>query len=207
MQPILNKYPSSLPDPEPPGKPILCHPKYFVADIDGSNFVVDTGANWFIVNDPGLLSNIQKVSGRVKGIRSAATAITGVGELNLQLSWDHKTSSTIKLPRAVIVLSCPYNLLLPQLLLSELRDQRFKIEKSVHDDSTYQFRIQTQESKVVKMLTTTASQNGLFFFCTTSSYNSFFAEAHHYNFHWKNYAEAATLIPQNGDSDFSNNDI
>lgn len=69
-----------------PSEQIQSFPQCFVCDSDSIPFVVDTGANRFIVNDARMLPDFKAVKGaNVKGVGGAPVTIHGVGHYELKI--------------------------------------------------------------------------------------------------------------------------
>ena len=71
IQPILKQYNAALPPLEPPNSsnlsPCSCAcPICMIVDTDCTTFVVDTGANYIILNDKDMLQHFQQANGGVK---------------------------------------------------------------------------------------------------------------------------------------------
>ena len=62
---------------------------------DMTNFVIDTGANQFIVNNKQLLINLRSTKGGMKEVGGNTTDMTAMGDLHLQLSLDNETTTNV----------------------------------------------------------------------------------------------------------------
>jgi len=104
-----------------PTETINSAPYCFVVDTDITDFCIDTGVNRPIVNNPRPLNNFKAVSSAgIKGVGGMPVQIAGVGCLNLPLVSDDGNTSNIIMQNAVYVPTSLYNLIPPQLLLSEV---------------------------------------------------------------------------------------
>jgi hypothetical protein len=60
---------------------LTTEPYCFVADTNSFPFVIDTGANRFIVNDRSLFTSFKPQSGLVKGIGGTPVPLSGIGTI------------------------------------------------------------------------------------------------------------------------------
>ena len=94
--------------------PILRNvPISFIADTDSTDYILDTSANRFIINDACLFLKLNSRLTKVKGINGADTSALGDGTINLTLSSDANQVTELHNIPAVYVPSSPYNLLSP----------------------------------------------------------------------------------------------
>ena len=158
-------------------------PYCFVADTDSQQYIIDTGANRVIVNDPSLLANFRASGGGVKGIGGTPVQIRGHGDLTLTIVSDSgKESHKTTFLNAVYVPSSPYNIVPPQLLIANLKDEDdLDVDYAKHDEQNYiiSFKKKGLEDEYNTM-TIPISNNGLFQFWTKPGYHSFFADASTY---------------------------
>ena len=145
---VVTESSSSLLDPALKSDPVT-----FIAGTDSSRYVVDSGANRFIVNDARLLRNLRFTREQIKGINGNPTAITGTGLLNLTLCSDRGTKIHLKDISAVYVPQCPYNLLPPHLLHSSMKARGFIVDWFKHDDREYVFEWKKTASSPLERLT------------------------------------------------------
>lgn len=108
----------------------------FLADPDGADFIVNTGTHKFIVNDLRLLKNFRPVEGKVKGMNRESTKFQGNRQLTLTLKSDHGDQIQIVVD-LVVVPHCPYNLMSPQLLVHELKQQGISANCSFDNNKTH----------------------------------------------------------------------
>ena len=124
----------------------------FVVDTDSVPFVLDTGANRIIVNDAKLLQNLQTSTAKVKGIEGKCVRIAGTGTISLPLRSDDGHINMVPNLHAVYVPSCPYNLIPPQILIHQMRKQKYSVKYSEHDDREYIFHYKSPSSPPPPML-------------------------------------------------------
>ena len=108
-------------------------PHCFIADTDSQTYLLDTGANRFIVNNVKLLNEFNPVRASVKGINGTSVAIQGNGKHKITLQSDDGHQETINVD-AVYVPSSPYNIISPQLLIHALKLKGYNVEPASHDD-------------------------------------------------------------------------
>jgi hypothetical protein len=101
---------------------ILSLPFCFVADTNSFPFVLDSGANRFIVNDATLFRSFNKQDGLVKGIGGKSVPLIGTGTIKLPLKSDDGAVNLITITDAVYIPTSPFNLVPPQLLLRKLTE-------------------------------------------------------------------------------------
>ena len=176
-------------------------PVSFIADTDSVLYIIDTGANRIVVNDARLLTNLKISSSAIKGIGGKTINIAATGKLALPLRSDDGTLDLVSDLDAVLVPSCPYNLIPPQILVKQMKLRGYKIHKFLHDDVTYIFRYKhmNQSSKNGRTLTVPLGRNGLFGFRTKDGYSSFMSRAPHYCSNFKKFAGASHYIPLDDD--------
>jgi hypothetical protein len=112
-------------------------PYSFVSDTDSREYMLDTGANRFIVNNPRFLSNFVAISGSVKGIGGVPTSILGQGKLTLKLESDDGKHDTITIADAVYVPTSPFNIISPQMLVELMRTEGYYLDYFKHNDKEY----------------------------------------------------------------------
>ena len=153
-------------------------PYCFIADTDSVSFVVDSGANRIIVNDASLLSHLTITNAKIKGIEGSPVQIKGVGKLSISLKSDSGKFSTVKNLDAVLVPSSPYNLIPPQLLVTQMKARGFSINYFHHSDKTYVFSYTPSHMHLqAQTLTIPINNNDLFEFRTNEGYSSFMHQA------------------------------
>ena len=142
---------------------LRCTPISFVADTDSDAYILDTGANRFIINDACLFLKLISTKSKVKGINGADTSFFCHGTINLHLLSDSQDVTILKNVPAVYVPSSPYNLLPPQLLVREMKSRGFKVRYSEQDDVEYVFNYNPtpQSSSTFHRLTVPLSANDL----------------------------------------------
>lgn len=176
-------------------------PEVFIADTDSDEFIIDTGTNGFIVKDPSMLTNYVPSRGAVKGINGTPTIYSGTGDLKLEFETECGSSVKVKV-KGVVVTNCPYNLIPPQMLVTELKRQG-KSAHCVHDDETHTICfIDPNDENKLKRITSFAKSNRLFSIRTKPGYRSFFCHAIDINHEWCSFAGALHVIPPD-ESDYS----
>ena len=101
----------------PPPPDLHNEPISFIADTDIITYAVDSGANYFILNDSHYMSNMKITKASIKGIGGKALQMSGSGDHSLLLKSDDGDFDIIPEDHpAVYVLSSPYNLIPPHLL-------------------------------------------------------------------------------------------
>ena len=170
---------------------IKTQPEVFIADTDSAEFLLDTGTNGFIVNDSALLQDFSPERGHVKGVNGSPTSFAGAGLLNLRLKSDcgSKIQVTVK---GVYVPKCPYNLLSPQLLISELKRQGMSAECR-YDDRSH--TITFDDSNGTKRITSLMKSNRLFSIRANEGYRSFFCHAVGVDPQWCSFAGSLHVVP------------
>ena len=121
-------------------------PHCFVTDTDSCTYLLDSGANRFIVNDAKMLHQFTTTKASVKGISGTSTAIQGIGKLQLLLKYDDNRNTTVNM-NAVFVPSSPYNIIPPQLLILALKDNKYKVKFAIHDDNNIPLRMPRRTAK------------------------------------------------------------
>ena len=114
-------------------------PYCFIADIDSTSFVIDSGTNRIIVDDASLFPRLAISDAKIKGIEGSPVRIKGVGKYNLSLKSDNGTLSTVKSINAVLVPSAPYNVMLSQVFVKQMKASSFHIDYFKHNDRYYVF--------------------------------------------------------------------
>ena len=89
---------------------------YFIVDTDSVPYVLDNGANRIIVNDIRSLHDLKPTSDKIKGVGGKCVRIAGIGCLTLPLKTSNNKLNLLSNLYAAYVLSCPYNLIPPQIL-------------------------------------------------------------------------------------------
>ena len=100
----------------PPPPDLRNEPICFIAGTDSITYAVDSGANYFILNDSHYMSNMKITKASIKGIGGKALQMSGSGDHSLLLKSDDGDFDIIPEDHpAVYVLSSPYNLIPPHL--------------------------------------------------------------------------------------------
>ena len=190
-------------DTPTPDESLSTRPFCFVADTDSFPFVLDSGANRFIINDATLFSTFTQQSGRVKGIGGKTVPLLGVGKIHLPLKSDDGTIDTIVVSDAVYIPTSPYNLVPPQILLKQMKLAGYHCEYAEHDDEVYIFRYRPPGSNDAtnRQLTVPIGPNNLFSVRSKEGYTAFFRRATHYVPEWDAFAGSSHIIPANDDDD------
>ena len=138
---------------------------------------------------------------KIKGIGGSPVQVTGGGKLNLTLQSDGGQVSQINNLDAVLVPSSPYNLIPPQLLVAQMKNRGFLIEKFYHDEKQYvfEYRPPTNHPKLLHNFTVPISSNGLFKFRTKTGYSSFMRHASRLQPSFKDFCGTSHIIPSDGD--------
>lgn len=183
--------------------PIASRPFCFVADTDSFPFVLDSGANRFIVNDATLFRTFEKQNGHVKGIGGKTVPLIGTGTIRLPLKSDDGAIDSILIKDAVYIPTSPFNLVPPQLLLRKLKEAGYHCDCAQHDDQKYTFRYQSMDDPNApkKQLTIRIGPNDLFSTRSDEGYTAFFRRAASYDPEWSLFAGSANVIPPDDDSD------
>jgi hypothetical protein len=191
-----------------PSEPPLSLPFCFVADTDSFPFILDSGANRFIINDATLFRSFTKQDGLVKGIGGKSVPLIGTGTIKLPLKADDGSVDSIVIDDAVYIPTSPFNLVPPQLLLRKLTEAGYKCACAKHDDKQYVFRYQSTTTKdfIKKQLTIRIGPNDLFATRSIEGYTSFFRRAPCLDPDWGNFAGAADIVPMDDDDDSLNNE-
>ena len=176
--------------------PLPNTPHCFIADTDSQTYLLDTGANRFIVNNIKLLNQFNYAQASVKGINGTSVAIQGNGEHTIVLQSDDGHRDTINV-KAVYVPSSPYNIISPQLLIHALKSQGYEVKPASHDDAHYSLSYSKNGSPLRK-LTVKSNQNDLFLLRTAEGYKRFSKYACCYGEEWC--AFASHVIPDEEDS-------
>jgi hypothetical protein len=190
-QPVVAAATSSGPDEGIPTEPFC-----FVVDTDARQFMMDTGANRVIVNDPSMLKGFEPMQANIKGIGGKSNAIQGVGTYGLPLQFNCGTKYIVEFDdtEAVYVPTSPYNIVPPQMLARKLREKG-AVPNWGGDDRTLEFTTVTPEDifkrhtdadpeTYTKRLTIPLDRAGLYTFWTNPGYQSFFAEASSHDPSW-----------------------
>ena len=150
----------------------LCRePFCFITNTVSTSFFIDTGANRVIVKDAKLLHGFQACSGGVKGVVGNHVSILGKVLCRVNLRADDDLSESIEMHDAVYMPTSPFNILFPQLLVSNLKKKNYKVEWFNHDDRRYV--LQYSASGNEKKLTITIYDCNMFTLWTQFGYDSF----------------------------------
>lgn len=197
----VHAMPSDVDDAKPDVN-IRKQPHCFVVDTDSKSYVLDTGANRFIVRDVKLLDNFQAVRGDVKGIGGTPVSIQGVGNLRLALQSDDGLCDEVLVKGAVYVPTSPFNLIPPQLLVDVLEEHDYDVDWFKHNNKQYVMTYRPSHTLNQNKRTITVDIDGrdMFTLWTKTGFESFFCKACEYEPEWKSFAGAAHVIPDNDDS-------
>ena len=138
-------------DPPPPTNQLPSEPYCFIAYVDSQLFITDIGANCIIVNDAALLCNLEFRGNNIKCIGGSPVSITGVGKLDLKLKSDNGKVSLVKHLDAVLVPSSPYNPILPQLLVAQMKTHSYSIRYFYYDDINYIFSYRSNSKTFISI--------------------------------------------------------
>jgi hypothetical protein len=75
----------------------------------------------------------------VKGIGGSPVSLQGTGSVDLPLKADDGSIAKITIRNAVYVPASPFNLILPQLLIAELKRANYDVDYAKHDEFEYIF--------------------------------------------------------------------
>jgi hypothetical protein len=181
----------------PPDPLLTAEPYCFVADTDSFPFVIDTGANRFIVNDRSLFTSFKPQSGLVKGIGGTPVPLSGIGTIRLNLKSDNGFIDAITIRDAVYIPTSPFNLLPPQLLIRKLNDLRYECDMASHSNTRYVFtyRKPQGQTSIQQRLTIPIGPNDLFTVRTGEGYTAFFHEVKANAPEWCAFIGDAHVIP------------
>ena len=117
----LNSIALNADDVQP--EPSLCQETfYFIYDTNSTSFVINTGANRVIVKDIKLLHNFQACSGGVKEVGGNPVSILGKRSCRVNFRANNDLSDSIEMHDAVYVPKSPFNILPPQRIVSNLKN-------------------------------------------------------------------------------------
>ena len=98
-----------------------------MVDTDSIPFMIDTGSNRIIVDNPKYLTNLIPSSNKFKGVGGNCVIISGTGKFSLPLQSDNNTVDDVIDLQAVYVPSYPYNLVHPQILVNQTKAQNYNV--------------------------------------------------------------------------------
>jgi hypothetical protein len=184
-----------------PPESLPTQPYCFVADTDSFPFVLDSGANRFIVNDPTLFSSFKPKLGLVKGIGGSPVPLTGTGTIRLPLKSDSGTIDTVTIDDAVYIPTSPFNLVPPQLLIRHLNKSQYDCDLATHNDKEYvfQYRKAGTDVSTKRKLTVPIGNNDLFTVRSNEGYTAFFRKATYYAPEWCVFVGNSHVIPDDQD--------
>ena len=134
----------SLDDEPVPDNELRSTPYLFVADTNSVPYLIDTADNRVIVNNIKLLYTFKAIHSGVKGVGGTSVSVHGIGSLSLPLQSDAGVVDSVCIHDAVYVPSSPFNLLPPQILISQLKLQGYNVpHRFQHDESRYIMRYTT----------------------------------------------------------------
>ena len=188
---------STTPDRNTDNTTMQNTPHCFVTDTDSCTYLLDSGANRFIVNDAKMLHHFTITKASVKGISGTSAAIQGIGKLQLSLKSDDNRKTIINV-NAVFVPSSPYNIIPPQLLILALKDNEYEVEPAAHDDKQYTFTY-AKKNNTTHQLTVKANENDLFMLRTAEGYTRFSNYAQRYGKQWCSFI--GNIIPNDSDTE------
>ena len=125
------------------------------------------------------MTDLQISSAVIKGIGGICVPILGTDKFTLPLKSDDGICTVISDLDALYVLSSPYNLIPPQLLITSMRARGYLIDNFSHDDKVYVFRYAAPSShnKPCSTLTVPIGPNGSFELRTNDGYEAFMFRA------------------------------
>jgi hypothetical protein len=116
------------------------------------------------------------IESSVKGIGGNVVKAIGIGTIWVPLKSDDGTVDYITV-NAVYVPSCPFNLIPPQILITEMKLQGYCTARAEHDDLKFVFKYQPESASELRTITITSGPNLLFTMRSNEGYLSFFREA------------------------------
>ena len=154
----------------------------FISDTCNEIYTINTSINRFILNDVKLMKNMRLISATIKGIGGTATIIKVIAEIVITLESDNGHKDKIVVYDALYVLSSPYNILSPQLLLIMMKELDYTIYHSPHGNDNYFCHYLRPRSTTTTMTTLAIpiTSNKLFILHTSRALTSFFRKAKHY---------------------------
>ena len=167
-------------------------PHCFVVDSDSTPYILDTGANRFIVNNARLLSNFVAIQGGVKGINGTSVSIIGQGTLSIHLPRPDGRQDTIQV-EAVLVPSSPFNLIPPHLLVAALKHSGFRVKYFKHDDKQYVINYYTRRD-VQRTIRIPLDDRNLFTFHSAPGFQNFCRQTSTVNKDWAAFPGATHII-------------
>lgn len=148
------------------------------------------------MNDSALLRNFKPHRGIVKGVNGRATSFAGSGRLTLCLR-SYCGGGAQVVVKGVYVPNCLYNLLSPQLLVSELKHQGMSAQCQYNNE---RHTIAFTDDGGPKLITSFAKPNNLFSIRVNEGFQSFFCHAVNIEPKWCSFAGALHVIPSNDDN-------
>ena len=156
--------------------------------------------NCIIVNDDNYITDLVPTRNKIKGIGVDSMGTAGTGKLCLPLKSDKGIVIIIPDIDAVYVPSSPYNLIPPQILITQMMQQGFDIENFHHDQLKYVLNYIKPEGKSSHIITTPISKNHLFHLRTNEGYTHFMSRVAHYLPYFLTFAGAAHIIEDDDSS-------
>ena len=175
-------------------------PHCYVMDSDSRTYLLDSGANRFIVNDAKMLTQFMPTQASVKGISGTSVAIRGMGQHQLTLKSNNNYKMTLHVD-AAFVPSSPYNIIPPQLLISALKTNGYQAGTATHDNKLYTFTC--NKDKKNHQLTVWTNENDLFMLCSAEGYTKFSKYASQYGKQWCSFVGANNIIPDDNNPNHS----
>ena len=177
-------------------------PRVFTVDTDGQKYLVDTGANRVIVNDPTLFDSYSPLQrapkNNVKGIGGKPVTIAGLGTLTLPVTSDEGHVDRVVFQGACYVPTSPVNIVPPQMLVAALKHYGFKVD--FHgDDELFVFRYAPpSKSSATRTLTCRLESNRLWYFWSKPGFTRFFKKAVSYGAEWLSF-NGAVVVEDDGE--------
>ena len=175
-------------------------PHCYVMDSDSCTYLLDSGANRFIVNDAKMLTQFMPTQASVKGISGTSVAIRGMGQHQLTLKSDNNYKMTLHVD-AAFVPSSPYNIIPPQLLISALKVNGYEAGTATHDNRLYTFTC--NKDKKNHQLTVRTNENDLFVLRSAEGYTRFSKYSSQHGKQWCSFVGANNIIPDDDNSNHS----
>ena len=194
--PLCNFSPSSQHESVTDAHSLQHEPICFVANTDSVLYIVDTTSNWMIVNDSSLMPDLKITTANIKCIGGKGVHISGTGKITRPLISDDGNFDTISSLGAFFVPSSPYNIIPPQMLISQMKSQGYFIIKISHNNTIHKFKHTnpSAHNKPRRTLTAPIGWNSLFQFRSNNGYNTLMSRAPTYYKEYKYFTDAANCI-------------
>ena len=114
------------------------------------------------------MTNLRLTKATIKGIGGVATTIKGIESITIYLESVDGRPDSVTIYDDGYVLSTPYNLLPPHLLIARMKVYGYILHHSFHDDvkCIFNYRLPVESSTNMRHLTVSIGSNKLFRFST-----------------------------------------